>query len=101
MTELKTFNDWKRKFELLDKGDEMSIEFFLEHLEKLKQEAIKWIKEIKSDNLIDKECKACIESKTKIINRKNDSPIVFDESEQHLLINWIKYFFNIIEEDLK
>jgi hypothetical protein len=55
----------------------------------------KQVKLIKSDELIDKECKPCIQARTKMIFKKDGVPIVFDEIEQDLLIDWIEYFFNL------
>ena len=105
MTELKTLKDldWEQA-EWWDEDGEGNIESGFDEsgcIGILKQEAIKWIKEIESNNLIDKNCKTCMENKTKMIHQSDGIPIIFDESEQQLLIEWIQHFFNITNEDLK
>lgn len=75
MTELKTLKDFD--FTLVDENGEY------EGLrDELKQEAIKWIK---------KE-----EERREFREHKG-----YSTSECNCIINWIKHFFNITEEDLK
>ena len=55
----------------------------------LKQEAIKWIKEYKN------------KKHPKHLIKKDKEAQAFSEGLQKGIINWIKRFFNITEEDLK
>ena len=51
--ELKTLKDWRKKFEVLltiDKDRKMYVETFLSHIDELKAEAIKWVKEKDMEN---------------------------------------------------
>lgn len=63
----------------------------------LKEEAIKWIKAIDSGNLL----YISIDNRKKIPmfwdRNLADNPIEYSRD----LINWIKHFFDITEEDLK
>ena len=84
MTELKTLKDirkWHEDVEPFDRdtrGDEI--------IDKMKKEAIKWIKEFQSNNSI-------------LYTHKNG--FSFPLTNYQPIIDWIKHFFNITSEDLK
>jgi len=68
---------------------------------KLRQEAIKWIEELESDNLIDKGCKECVKDGNRFIMKSDDVPLIMNEEEKDIVVEFIKHIFNISVEDLK
>jgi len=94
MTELKTLKDFKTP-----KGCDYICKTLV--LRDLKQEAIKWVKEISKDRSIG------VQLFTDGKKRKGN-PIgkaIYGDEERKLInkekIEWIKHFFNLTEEDLK
>jgi len=90
--EIKTLKDIRNELTIQDDEDS-----FVEYL---RQEAIKWIKELKTYELSPK-----IKSpKNRNIIFVNDK-YCFDDKNfiqaRDLLVDWIKHFFNINEEDLE
>jgi len=58
---------------------------------KLRQEAIKWINELDKESYYKSD-----DAELRIIDG-----LETERSSQHRVINWIKYFFNITEEELR
>ena len=102
---LKTWKDLKKEFPLKG-GDALAICDYA--FENMKQEAIKWVKRLTELTEVPRE-------KWHEINLKKYIPYAFSEKE-HLslaisynefngriyeIITWIKFFFNIREDDLK
>lgn len=85
--ELKTLKDfnitgYNKKGETLYRGLDPS------QMDALKQEGIKWIKELEN------------KKHPKYLIKKDKEAQAFSEGVQLGIINWIKNFFNINEEDL-
>lgn len=78
MGELKTLKDIDKE---LDSWYDRSTADFV--LIKLKEEAIKWIKDLEDNYYVDYDCPRC------------------DEQTQYIVADWIKHFFNITDKDLK
>lgn len=101
MTDLKTldamgyFVTGKGKFE-----DDGEVVTFTPHefVDKngLRQEAIKWIKWIRAE--VTKNCK---NNELTVIDGDINKVINCETYEMDCVVNWIKHFFNITEEDLK
>jgi len=79
---IKEMLEW---FNIIDGGDKEPI-FYIDT--DLKQEAIKWIKEL--------------ESNRKIVLEKEGAYVKpYEDATRYFCKEWIKHFFNITEEDLK
>jgi len=101
--ELKTLKDINSGFHIEESKE--NIEFELKV--RLKQEAIKWMKELEKDRIPvigSKEINFGIFAITGIkdvpLTKKEKSQNEYNE-QTYGAINWIKDFFNITEEDLK
>ena len=88
MAELKTLKDLKK--EIIDEG--WTMEDSIVSADDLRQEAIKWIKEIRSEQVI-----ATEEEKNEITI--NGVTLFFDQWSGVSVM--LKHFFNISKEDLK
>lgn len=87
--ELKTLKDISKYIGVLDYGKHQDkINTYSEN--DLKQEAIKWIKELKKGS----------DSKYKSEWLQDEMKVDCSEHDD-LVIEWIKYFFDITEEELK
>jgi len=84
--ELKTLKD-------IEKPDEMEA---LVEIDNLKQEAIKWVKELRIEQ--SKYYKGPLKS---ILESRFDTPNEVTNAQRRRVIQWIMNFFNLTEEDLK
>ena len=89
MTELKTLiniehDNWNTR----DSGDNVIAVF----VKPLRQEAIKWIKELRDNN---------VKYNNKYFDFQDSGHGVYTNNRYGAIINWIKHFFNIEESELK
>lgn len=87
MTELKTLKEIQGRDR--DEFDGTGDEFPYKHVKDLRQEAIKYIKELETGEL---------KLSYGISSTGGEDPIPFTNSN---VVSWIKDFFNITDEDLK
>lgn len=96
---MKTLKDFEKASELPD-PENNAYKCYMDLIEDLKQEAIKWIKKYLKEIELHipelKECPTCGQMKPFC-----SSWIYEDFRDRRMKINWIKHFFNITEEDLK
>lgn len=74
---------------------------FSQMQDKLREEAIKWVKALKGKDLIDKNCPRCLESGTRIFGMLCNAPLVFDDDQALATCDFLRFFFNLTEEDFK